>query len=220
MWFRGTCGGRRPRPLHRRPLRARLPDGAAPALDPDRDKASRAGLEHVDEGAEGRRHVAPPRIIQEQAWDGRTPRVEHTDELAISGAAQRSVRSAMPSPAAAACAIRRGWSSVSASGTCRSLSTPERRVAGCDGVFDPARTAGLLWGDPARGGESDRRRRPATPPPHRADGAPYGEGNPGITDGRDRPLGSPVQGGRRRLTGLGSQLPRTRRSEASIWPPQ
>ena len=31
----------------------------------------------------------------------------------------------------------------------RSLSTSERRVAGYDSVFDPARTAGLVWGDPA-----------------------------------------------------------------------
>ncbi len=31
----------------------------------------------------------------------------------------------------------------------RSLSTSERRIAGYDWVFDPARTAGLVWGDPA-----------------------------------------------------------------------
>ena len=30
----------------------------------------------------------------------------------------------------------------------RSLATSERRVAGYDWVFDPARTAGLVWGDP------------------------------------------------------------------------
>ena len=31
----------------------------------------------------------------------------------------------------------------------RSLSTSERRIAGYDCVFDPARTAALVWGDPA-----------------------------------------------------------------------